>query len=151
MKKQFSILKTIKGKPSVALKHMVTGLLKQSRRRNFEIAMSVFGIANDKTCFGCAATCAVQNIANKNYPPASINHICDRSDYLNIIQEELKKFERAINCARLGELEPLFDFCGINDINVSKFETNFHLCDDDWKKQIPTVKETIAALKKAGY
>lgn len=150
MKKPISILKAIKSKPSIALQHMVDGLLKQSRRKNFRISMGTFGSGDGKICFGCAATCAIQNIAKINLTPATIDYAWHRAERTNMDFNELDEFEGVINEARSGHLKPLFRFCDIMDSPIA-FEDNFNLWDDDWKQQLPQVRETIAKLKKAGY
>ena len=149
MKKQISILKAIKGKPSVALTHMVNGLLKQSRRKKFQIYMGTFGKHFRGICFGCAATCTIQNITKVNFTPD--NGIYDRAMKMKTDSLELDKFEMAIDDARSGELRTLFSFCNISEENAKIFNDKFSLNTLDWKEQLPAVKKVISELKKEGY
>lgn len=152
MKKQISILKAIKGKPSVALTHMVKGLLKQSRRKKFKIYMGTFGKQSRELCFGCAATCTIQNISKINFiPDSSICSIDGRSAKMKMDYRELDVFEIAIDSARSGDLVPLFRFCSLSEINARKFNNEIDLYTYNWKENLPAVRKVISELKKAGY
>lgn len=149
MKKSISILKAIKSKPSVALQHMVDGLLKQSRRKDFIIDMGTFGSTDSKICYGCAATCTIQSIAKVTLFPLDIYYAGDRARKAKADMDELRKFEEAIDCARRGWMFTLFRFCEVE--YVGTFDGKFDLRTDDWRQQLPEVRETISKLKKAGY
>lgn len=152
MKKPISILKAIKGKPSIALQHMVDGLLKQSRRKKFRIEMGSFGNYSRGICFGCAATCAIQHITKINFTPdSSILDEDARAMKMKVNNEELNQFESAIDDARFGWLESLFLFCNLPESQSKRFSNSFSLNTDDWKEQIPNIRKTIEELKIAGY
>lgn len=151
MKKQFSILQAIKGKPSIALQHMVNGLMKQSKRRNFKINMGTYGTSHGKICYGCAATCAIQSVAKINFTPNLIDHTDDRAKRTKTEVNELDAFEGAINQARQGDLGDLFHFCNIQMSEANRFNSYFELEGGNWKKELPKVKKTISQLKKSGY
>lgn len=151
MKKQLSILKAIKGKPSIALQHMIDGLLKQSRRRNFEISMGTFGSSANGICYGCAATCTIQSLSKVNFTPINIPYVSQRAEKTQTNYEELESFEGAMDYARRGYLDVLFKFCGLSPKEGMRYQALFDLKDENWKEQLPEVKKTISKLKKAGY
>lgn len=151
MKESLSILTAIKGKPSIALEHMVNGLLKQSKRKGFKVNMSTYGDSHGEMCYGCAATCAIQSIAKINFTPNTINTTKRRVEIAEADFGELNAFESAINQARQGSMRSLFYFCNIREESGNRFNANFDLQSNNWKKQLPQVRKTISELKKAGY
>lgn len=105
----YKLIKNFVKKPSEALGYMIQGLLEQNNRRGFIINMTTFGEKNDRTtCIGCAATCAIQKIMNKDYSPATIDKLDTRAQYLEIIPTDLMDFENAIDQARRVNLQDLF-------------------------------------------
>lgn len=146
-----SILKAIKGKPSIALQHMVDGLSKQSKRKDFKIDMSTFGTSEGKICYGCAATCAIQNITKINLTSQHIGLTHIRASKTETDYYELDTFENAINNARKGVLVDLFIFCKLSTHDVHRFSNHFDLWNDNWKEELPKVRKLIKELKKAGY
>ena len=131
--------------------HMVNGLLKQSRRKDFKITMRTYGESDGGLCFGCAATCTIQNLSKSTFTANMIGDPLGRAGVAHISFIEFATFETAINRARTGDLRHLFDFCGIETKNTSLLYADFDLQDNNWKKQLPQVKKTIFKLKKAGY
>ena len=138
---------------SDAVQAMYEGLLTQSKRKDFEIDMDSFGKSNGKICFGCAATCAVQQATGINLTPASINTLKDRTTKLKIDYEDLHSFEHAIDMFRKGYSELLFYYYGFKNCKElgEKYKPNFYLFDDDWEEQMPLVKDYIERLRTAGY
>jgi hypothetical protein len=144
--------------PSRALEYMIKGLLKQSKRRDFKIRMSTFGYfdKNDKVCFGCAATCTVQAIAKKNLTAETIFW---QAETLKFKSKELVKFEIVMDCARQGQLEPLFSFFKmeypeiVSDYLEAEEENgvDWYLGSSDWRKLLPNYKRLAAFLKEAGF
>lgn len=151
MKEPISILDAIKSKPSIALRHMVNGLIKQSKRKNFKIDMGTYGDSHGGVCYGCAATCAIQSITKINFTSSSIKTTHDRVGIIEGEFSELNAFESAINQARQGSMRALFYFCYIIGETGYRFNADFDLQSGNWKKQLPQVRKTISALKKAGY
>ena len=151
MKKPLDIFDALKGKPSTALQHMVNGLLKQSQRKKFEVSMGTYGMARKGICYGCAATCTIQNIANKNLSVEFIKDHKKRAKELKIEEHEILRFEYVMNRARLGELFPLFTFCNMRENHHRDFDYRFSLRDYNWEDELPKVRKTISQLRKAGY
>lgn len=153
-------------KPSRAIQYMLDGLLKQSKRRNFKIEMMTFGsvdrINQNKVCFGCAATCAVQEISGKNLTPAMFRNCYYKDDWvtatsenLNFHRLQLRDFEFAINSFRIGQPEDILKFFDpeingkviYNEMWRSIYALNIDLQNDTWRDQIPKIKEAIKILK----
>lgn len=145
-----SILKIIKGKPSVALQAMVTGLLKQSKRKDFKIDMSTFGTVRDNICFGCAATCTLQQITKINLTQRTMYYHAKYQKF-DVDVDEMSDFEDAIDDACCGHMADLFRFCGKFDRYEYRKDThNFQLSTFDWNEGIPKVRAYIKELKKRG-
>jgi hypothetical protein len=142
-------------KPSEALEAMIKGLRKYSRRKNFEVNMSHFGGSSEGICFGCAATCTVQQIINKDFTPTTIESAAIRSIALDVVKDDLDRFEYAIDNARSGMMGSLFRYFSIN-INAFDFDTElldpgFKLGTDNWTEQLPKVRNYIKKIKALGY
>lgn len=90
-------------KISDALQAMVDGIKTQTARPDFELYMFSFGDFNDNICYGCAATCAIQQIAGKNLTPENIRGVRCRSYALELDAKELCAFEEAISNFALGD------------------------------------------------
>jgi len=143
-----SIKELIQSKPSIALQAMVDGLREQSKRKDFEIRMSTFGHSDNKYCYGCAATCAIQKIANKNLSRENIIVYGQRAKFLNFDPIELNSFELAIDDARIGYLNRLFNFCGTAAaLNKLSYYGLFELSTNDWEEQLPKVELLIKELQ----
>lgn len=146
-------IKDVITKPSEALEAMVKGLIKQSKRKTFRIDFHTFGDSEyntlgKKICFGCAATCTLQEIFKSNFPSNSIDNNYNRAKFLNIDIKELSEFERAIDCVRKATLYELFDFFNIAEYPDHLLYTNFYLTSSSWKRQLPEVRKFIKRLKK---
>ena len=144
-----SIKELIENKPSKAVQAMLDGLLEQSKRSDFEIHMSSFGIADNKICYGCAATCTVQKLAKKNLTIKNIDTTESRAAKLKFDFYELHEFELAIDDLREGDPTYLFSFCKVQ----AKYpiDPDFTLNSDDWQEQIPQIETYIKKLQDAGY
>lgn len=146
-------IKELAPKPSDALQAMVDGLLAQSKREDFKIEMESYGEINDHgtICFGCAATCAIQQIAMKNLPIRyEIERRSFRAEYLELGYRELAFFERAINFARIGDLFFIFQFYNLEKEFDNIFNGSYFLDNDNWKDELPKVEKLIAELKSKG-
>lgn len=143
-------IKEILKVPSAALQAMVDGLRKQSQRQDFKVDMSTFGYYDfeTETCFGCAATCAVQEAFGVTFDKESIDFLVYRAEAVKCDARDLDKFESAIDCARQGDLRYLFRFFGAE--YSAEFDHRFELYSDNWKEQLPFVDELIVELKQKG-
>lgn len=145
-------IKEILKVPSAALQAMVDGLRKQSKRKNFRIDMGSFGeVAITKSlCFGCAATCAAQQIAGKNLTPTNVGTLSKRAKKLNFDVLDLSKFEQAMDHARRGLIGSLFDYFCVAEEHSILFDNRFYLWSDSWEEQLPKVEALIEELKSKG-
>lgn len=154
-----SILKHVP-KPSDLLFAMIKGLEKQSKRKDFKIDMGTFGDArwvtgNKQICFGCAATCTIQEIAKKKLDPSNIAYLLDRAKLLGFEEGELNQFESWVDLMRRGNDSSIY--------NSSTIEALEHLYDcslpepienlkplhtRNWKKNIKAYRAYANQLKR---
>lgn len=111
-----SILEKIEGKVYKALEFMLAGIESARNRADFKIDMGTFGNSvrltdNSRMCYGCAATCTIQQIANKEFKGKEIVWCVDRADYLGFNKNELDRFEEAIDSVRMADFQEIIDFC----------------------------------------
>jgi len=165
-KATINIKKTVK-LPSTALTYMLKGLDKQSKRKDFIVSMSSFGkivdayLTDPPMCVGCAATCTIQQIANKDFvgTDRSISNQARRALYLGFDPEELNDFEIAMNDVRLGMISKLLVFFGFDIMEdlekvvhlAIKHNKPFEITENDWFFKRPAIEKFIAELKKLGY
>ena len=116
-------IKDIISKPSQAIRAMVEGLKAQSLRKDFVIEMGTFGSLQDQLCAGCAATCAIQQIAGKNFTDWRIEKVLSRANFLYFEMGDLDYFEAIIDFIRQAEgLECLFHYFGIDTYSLGEYE-----------------------------
>lgn len=136
--------------PSTALQLMVDGLQRQSQRSDFKINMGTYGDEVQDTCFGCAATCTIQELAGKNLTKIDIGEIIARSIALGFDVDELREFEGCIDMARQGHLYSLFYFLGFGNVyDYDRYDLRFFL-DHNWRDELQAVEQLIGELKKNG-
>lgn len=154
-------------KPSQAIRAMIRGLQRQGRRKQFRIKMSSWGHTEKEMCYGCAATCTVQEIAHRNLVPGKelINDTYDRARFFGFDRDDLDNFEQAMNQVRLGSFISLYWFLGIQcrsypvEVVVDKWHEwcadrgsyDVKLTDNTWHKRLPLYTKLAQMLEKAGY
>ena len=157
--KQIKSIIELAPKPSDALNAMVRGLLKASRRKTFNIDMSSFGEIRDGICFGCAATCTIQELSGVAFKPSSGRLERDtRADLIgyanplaDITYYDLMNFEHAINSFRCGSPRDLIDYYKIPLPDIEQITGHdLYMCDHNWEEQIPVVRTYIKHLEKMG-
>ena len=130
---------------------MITGLKKHSKRKDFEINMNTFGTIGEEVCFGCAATCALQEITGKTITIKSVD------DYLNyddietcqffsngITDGEIDRLENQIDSFRSGNPLGLMKICHvpvkywepISEVGTNAWELENH----NWKTELHKVE-----------
>jgi len=145
-----------KDKVSTALQAMIDGLKFQSQRKDFRVDMSTFGDFSDlgnrgnPVCFGCAATCTVQQLSKVNFTDSQINSLKERSRLTIRDSDDLDRFEYAIECARLGDLISIFDYMGARASRELIDDNRWLLRTDDWQEQLPLVQDFVDMLKSKG-
>jgi hypothetical protein len=141
-------IKDIISKPSEALQAMMDGLLEQAQRSDFKIDMLTYGKYDENNiCYGCAATCTVQKLLNKNLDKENIDWDL-HSEFFGI--KDIIEFERVMDWARVGDLRDLFYYFNLLDKFENDFDDMFGLETDNWKRELPKVKELIKELKEKG-
>ena len=100
-----------------AVEAMITGLKNQNDRADFTVFMGSYGEAScelangKKICFGCAATCAIQEYTGVNFDGNSIPNEYARARAIDADVDILRDFEIAIEWLRCGEPYKLCNFC----------------------------------------
>jgi hypothetical protein len=146
------ITELIESKPSKALQAMIDGLRNQSKRNDFRIVMTTFGESNDKSnlCFGCAATCAVQELAKTNFTQSTIGSVFLRANKLQFDIDEFTCFEFSMDKARIGDVYDLFTFCNKQEQFDTNYYDRFFLTSYTWEEQVPKVEKLIKELEEKG-
>jgi hypothetical protein len=146
-------IKDIVKSPSSALQAMVDGLRSQNERHDFHVDMCTFGEYDEDMdiCFGCAATCAVQEIFGKNLRGHDIVNIFDRADIFGCDIKDIDSFESAINYARLGNMSLLFEYYGYYGPEFLVTLPHLILYTGNWLINLPLVEEYIKELIERGY
>ena len=141
-------IKDIISKPSEALQAMVDGLKAQSEREDFVIDMDSYGTHDYKICYGCAATCTIQQLTGKKLTSKNIDETSDRAKFLKLDEYDLDDFEFIMNNVRSGYyIEGLLQY-----FNITKRVKRpcFSLKSHNWKEEIPKVKKYIKYLQEKG-
>jgi len=143
-----TLLEKIKGKPSVAVRASILGIKKHSQREDFYIDMDTYGFSYDGSCFGCMATCGLQELTGVTFGPDTIWNRDLRAAAVGESLREVTDFEDAINELRMGAPSYLFRFCGVQvegyddiedfaaelaaDVGLTCMDT------DDWQDYLPS-------------
>ena len=145
-----------KGKISTALQAMIDGLKFQSQRKDFRVDMSTFGgfsNSGDKgslVCFGCAATCTIQQLLEINFTDSQIGSLSGRSRQTIRDSDDLDRFEEAIDMVGRGDLFYIFDYMGDRDSHELSDDNRWILNTDNWQEQMPLVQDFVDTLKLKG-
>lgn len=108
-------IKDIAQTPSGAIRAMITGLRTQAARPDFEIDMEAYGDAKGKVCFGCAATCTLQQLSGKNLTPDTIVNLELRAQAYGYYFGDTHAFEQAMNLLRQGMVIWLMRYFDVED------------------------------------
>ena len=144
-----------------AVAAMIEGLKQQDQRSDFTIDMSSYGEAfsseehGEKKCFGCAATCAIQQYFGVNFDIENISNCYVRSIAINVPKHMVASFENAIEYLRNGRVWQLSEICELNIIDHEIVDREFNglpeLTDHFWKKHIPFYEAALDATKTAFF
>lgn len=156
-------IKDIITKPSEALNAMVIGLMRQNMRSDFTISMETYGGNNGITCFGCAATSAVQELTKQTVTiqdfKGEIEFFSDNWDaiFKGYDAPDIHSFELAINSARVGFIYELFKYFNLaytqeRDEEFFKYyETlGIDMTSYNWCCHLENVIKFIHKLRQAG-
>ena len=110
-------MKTMKDylpKAWMAVKAMTDGL-NNIPNDNFKLEMISFGHYESNKlgkpiCYGCAATCAIQQAVGKRFAPGNISSLKARSEALKIDHIDMDVFEQMIDSLRFGVISSLEDY-----------------------------------------
>ncbi len=80
-------------------------------------------------------------------PPEIIDYCEYRAAFAGTDEFDERKFELAINGARIGNIRKLFDYMEVNRFYEPP---NFYLDNYNWQRELPRVKEYIKYLEELG-
>ncbi|MFZ1322333.1 MAG: hypothetical protein WAT71_12335 [Ignavibacteria bacterium] len=126
--------------PYQVIDAMIQGLKNPSCR----ISMETYGKVRNKTCFGCAATNALQYLAGKKFTATNIKSGSDRAKFLEIDCELLDNFEHAIDYLRSGNIEKANDWLchlGIDPIKYDENKSYPYLNTNDYLEKLHAYEE----------
>ena len=186
--KRQTIRERLNGKVSAAIHTMCQGLRSNSEREDFRVDMTTFGTRSyistrdgvrdyptedeEKICYGCAATCTIQQIAKKQFVDADIYYTNTRAKFLGFEENDLQCFEFAIDDLRKGQLAPLIAYMNgyAGDYDETKewspetidtetkmmslLDTNGIVLDHMgtmWRLYVPAYEKAAEVLEAAGY
>lgn len=161
------------GKVWRALEAMITGLETQSKRDDFRIHMRTFGEtlafnawaahsrsqfipSRSSICFGCAATCTIQQLTAKNFTPnIDISGRYERARFLDVNTFDLASFEKAVDEMRAGNFVSILDYMGYD---ISESNKNRIMCiklwgylpgltTEGWQDNLPSYRVVLRYLK----
>ncbi len=131
--------------PSKALQAMVVGLQNPGP---INVMMTAFYVRDKGKCFGCAATCALQQIAKKKMDTSCPLDSPGRAKFLGFNEDEMMRFECAMDDAREGSLRSLFAFFNRGGDWKDEYDGKFYLSTESWQENIPEVQKLIRKLKR---
>jgi hypothetical protein len=104
-------IKTLCPTAEAAVRAMIAGIKAQVLRKDFYINMNSFGNYHTNQngngephilCYGCAATCTMQEIMHRNFTPPEIVGSTNRAMALDVDPSQLSTFEQAVDGMRRG-------------------------------------------------
>lgn len=148
------------GKMWRAVEAMIVGLETQSKREDFIINMSLFGEYSEKrtVCFGCAATCAVQQLTGINLTASNIRQL-GHPAALNTEYEDTIAFEGAIDNLRTGYIDELAEYFNLLSVDVRcsalhRLSVHYESIDylpmlnsQDWEEKLHRYRVLLRYLK----
>jgi len=144
-------IKELAPKPSDAITAMIEGLKEQSQRKDFEVDMLSFGryfVMTDK-CFGCAATCTLQKLYNKNFSKDEI--FTPTYGIEGVTQIEVQEFELMIDDFRKGGEEGFKSFLLYYDAPyIVPFKMMRELTTGRWRNRLKEYEAYRDQLKSIG-
>lgn len=105
-------------------------------------------------CFGCAASCAVQEAVKKDFKAvigtrSRYFDLDDRAEFFKVSSSDLQEFELVVDNLRYGQSQALFIFFGISldKILHSKLPT---LTTEGWQGDLHHYERFSRTLKELG-
>lgn len=137
--------------PKAAVEAMIRGLRSSESWDHFALDMSTFGRIKGEICFGCAATCTLIQLSEKELSEVDFKgHIINllssrhRAQGLGFIStDELSDFEDAIDEFRCGHVQYLGDFYGVEMPEVDEL---WYLDTKNWKSELPKIESYLEKL-----
>lgn len=150
-------IKALAPKPSDAIKAMVAGLRELPNTR-YRVDMNTYGTVRDDpntgrcTCYGCAATYTVHELAAQSPSASTMSKRLTRASLLDLQQDEMADFEDAIDLFRRGKPYRLFEFYDLSSVapwGLRRMQ-EWYLMNSNWDDQLPLIEDYAKKLEAAG-
>jgi hypothetical protein len=158
-----SILELIEGKPSKAVRAMLGGMEKQSKRQwvsvnitdspSYEFNTDPYDGDADIWFFD-AGICAIQEVLSRNFEKTEdAKDIETRAEFLRVGVKELLYFEKAVNALSIGSLSEVFKYCKIKLPKTCKSLESalIHWDGSDWYDYLDSYRDLAVKLEALGY
>jgi len=148
----------VTAKPSILMRYMYEGLVKVlNLESNLYINMETFGMpcnSIDDTCFGCAATAALQEALDFRITGYRCG-MTSRMTLSGLSMSELEALEGALDYARQGYGSSLFTLCGIPNGGDQQYQYFDRLQENPltthrWSERLPVLLEVVEHLERDG-
>lgn len=148
-------MKTMKDyapKPSDAIRAMIDGLRASKTWDRFHVDMGSYGKNIGVTCYGCAATCAIQQATGIMFHWNGIAQPSLRASKVNVTLDDLSEFEIAIDAFRRGAVEWIFRYYEILPEDTPRLygSESWALHGNDWEDELPLVEKYLEKVIAAG-
>lgn len=154
MDNQPKTFREILKKPSAAVRAMVDGL-REIPGETFRVRMESFGYSIGGVCYGCAATCAVQQATGKRFLPDQIGKLTVTSIMLDIEVMDMGRFEWVIDSLRKGQFVHLANYFGVPHESLCRCALDRdalpELTNDNYLERLPAYEAFADRLEAAGY
>lgn len=137
--------------PAEAIEAMIAGLREHRKWEQFRVDMDTFGEVENGVCFGCAATCTLQQLAGRQFDHDDLWSREYRAQRLHESLEAVRVFELAIDRFRNGVVDLLFDFFHVTEYPQPAEGENWELTTETWEAELPLVEaylQKVRALDK---
>lgn len=134
-------------KPSGVVAAMVRGLKSSEHWKDFEVDMSTFGTNIRGYCFGCAATCAILELAGTHL---NLRSYKIRENIVLIEEKDIWRFEHVIDCLRLGSVLKLFDRFFSDYDAVLPDQKLPYLTTENWRENLGPYELYVKQLQSMG-
>ena len=132
---------------------MVAGLKIQAARDDFTVNMMVYGDVNNQKsmCFGCAATCAIQEHTGVDFDADNITDRYTRAAAVDVDMDTMRRFEEAIEGLRCSAAGRLGIFCGLNEEDRLFLDDIFYSLPElqhmTWWEDLPKYEAALNVIK----
>lgn len=147
-----AVVRLAGGKASQVINAMCDGLLAAAKSRRFRVNMDTFGNRHESgRPEGCAATCTVMKLADREFVPEEICSYELRAEAADLPDADLLQFEKAADHFREGRPAHLLRLCKVPQKHRPLLHDPWLLENGNWRKQLPRLRQFSRQLAQVGY